>query len=274
MNGWVNDTGEVFIIYTRESLASEVQISYRKVIECMKQLSAVELIWERRCGRGDANQIYLAKVELTDNDAYTYESVPFVSRDNEAAASRTAEITCLNIQDKQDMRKSHFKNRENRTSRTADKAHQDLRKPHTKKKDIKKTDKKKTNKSQSVRYDEDELCSIIEQCELELFPDDAAKVFENIIERLFYTDGFESGNCLLPNSIVRSRLKRLNYEILQNAQVKLCGNLNNEITNSTAYITAVVFNCITEMDGDLMVDPFLNRLRGIPPPLLKEGIKY
>jgi len=59
LNGWVNDTGEVFIIYTRESLASEIQISYRKALECMKQLAAVELIWERRCGRGDANQIYL-----------------------------------------------------------------------------------------------------------------------------------------------------------------------------------------------------------------------
>ena len=29
----------------------------------MKELSAAGLIWEKRCGRGNANQIYLALVE-------------------------------------------------------------------------------------------------------------------------------------------------------------------------------------------------------------------
>lgn len=57
LNGWINDDGEVFIIYTRRSLAGEMQVSYHKIIESMKELSSAGLIWERRCGRGDANQI-------------------------------------------------------------------------------------------------------------------------------------------------------------------------------------------------------------------------
>ena len=40
LNGWINDAGEVFIIYTRKSLADEMQVSYRKVIDSMKELSA------------------------------------------------------------------------------------------------------------------------------------------------------------------------------------------------------------------------------------------
>ena len=48
LNGWINDAGEVFIIYTRKSLADEMQVSYRKVIDSMKELSAAGLIWERR----------------------------------------------------------------------------------------------------------------------------------------------------------------------------------------------------------------------------------
>ena len=63
LNGWLNDDGEVFIIYTRRSLSSEMQVSYHKIIEAMKELSSAGLIWERRCGCGDANQIYLALVE-------------------------------------------------------------------------------------------------------------------------------------------------------------------------------------------------------------------
>ena len=30
LNGWLNDDGEVFIIYTRRSLSSEMQVSYHK----------------------------------------------------------------------------------------------------------------------------------------------------------------------------------------------------------------------------------------------------
>ena len=30
MNGWINDAGEVFIIFTRQELADEMQISFRK----------------------------------------------------------------------------------------------------------------------------------------------------------------------------------------------------------------------------------------------------
>jgi hypothetical protein len=75
LNGWINDDGEVFIIYTRQSLADEIQISYRRVIDCMKELSALDLIWEHRCGRGDANQIYLAQAELTSGNTPEYKSI-------------------------------------------------------------------------------------------------------------------------------------------------------------------------------------------------------
>ena len=33
LNGWVNEDGAVFIIYTRRSLAEEMQVSYRKINE-------------------------------------------------------------------------------------------------------------------------------------------------------------------------------------------------------------------------------------------------
>ncbi len=65
-NGWTNEDGAVFIIYTRHSLAEEMQVSYRKIIKAMKELSAAGLIWEKRCGQGKANQIYLALVEGTE----------------------------------------------------------------------------------------------------------------------------------------------------------------------------------------------------------------
>ena len=82
LNSWVNEDGAVFIIYTRRSLADEMQVSYRKIIEAMKELSAAGLIWEKRCGRGNANQIYLALVE---HEEVKGGSAPFVEPDHEAA---------------------------------------------------------------------------------------------------------------------------------------------------------------------------------------------
>lgn len=38
-NGWVNRYGEVYVIYTREDLAQEMQVSYKKAIACIKELT-------------------------------------------------------------------------------------------------------------------------------------------------------------------------------------------------------------------------------------------
>ena len=48
-------------IYTREDLAGEMQISYRKAISCFKELTEKHLVWEQRQGRGLPNRIYLAQ---------------------------------------------------------------------------------------------------------------------------------------------------------------------------------------------------------------------
>lgn len=87
LNGWINDAGEVFIIYTRDSLAQEIQLSYHKILDSMKELTAACLIWEKRRGRGDANQIYLARVE---HPQLKGGSAPFVSSKHEAAGGGDA----------------------------------------------------------------------------------------------------------------------------------------------------------------------------------------
>ena len=62
-NGWVNRHGEVYVIYPREALAQEMQVSYRKAISCFKELAQKRLLWEHRQGRGMPNRIFLAEVQ-------------------------------------------------------------------------------------------------------------------------------------------------------------------------------------------------------------------
>ena len=104
----------------------------------------------------------------------------------------------------------------------------------------------------------------MDACELQIFEPEVARVFENAVERLFYSDSFRIGNATLPQSRVRSRLHLLDCIILQTAEGKLRSNLDRKVKNSTAYVMATIFNCISESESDLLVDPYLNSLGGPP----------
>ena len=70
-NGCVNDLGEVFVIFLRRELARELRIGEKHVTAAFQKLAELDLIWEKRCGRGDANQIYLASVQPADAPSYS-----------------------------------------------------------------------------------------------------------------------------------------------------------------------------------------------------------
>ena len=305
LNNWINDDGEVFIIYTRQSLADEIQISYRRVIECVKELKALELIWEHRCGRGDANQIYLARAGLTgccdcSNDG-GYDSAPFTAQEDsrhadsahlDGGASHEPEAQTLCPQDEaipprpvetahHEVQNQYVKSCENGTSRSAGMAFQDLREPHASYIDKNNTDFSDID-SQSVRHahtraraspdrradgEIEELDGIIERCDLWTFPLETAKVFESAIERLYFSESFKIGNCTLPQRKVRSHLNELDNIKLQTAEYKISRNTDTDIRNTTAYTMAVVFNSIWETESDLMNDPYLNSLSNTSCPV-------
>ena len=101
-NGWVNERGEVFVIFPRRALAKELRICEQRVTAAFKKLVELELVWEKRCGRGDANQIYLASVTPIDDPSY--ECVPFCSESYESCGSRTADSAFLDTEEPQDTR--------------------------------------------------------------------------------------------------------------------------------------------------------------------------
>lgn len=294
LNGWTNESGEVFIIYTRASLAEEIQISYRKAIEAMKELTGRKLVWEKRCGRGDANQIYLARVDHTEAHGG---SVPFVGPDSEAAgvlppetAARSAGPALLTedgagsddgipgLRDvktaplgPEDMPHGHFLTCGGGTSGGAGPVGLEVPGPYPSKKDFNKPDGSYPDVSPSSpgadrqRQAEEllELDQILVQCDLHAFDHETAKVFENAIERLFFSEVYHIGKACLPQAKVRSHLHELDAIKLQAAEQKLHQN-RREVKNSTAYTMAVIFNTIWECESDLMVDPYLNQLRELP----------
>ena len=241
--GWVNDQGEVFVIFPRLALAEELRICEKRVTAAFRALAERELIWEKRCGRGDANQIYLAKVEPQDDPAY--QCAPFLTEGGADGGSRTADSAVLSEDDPP----------------------QEPQDQPSSKKERRKKERSQKEVSQSVSADadglaaEEELADILDACELYCFEPETAKVFENAIERLFYSDSFRIGNATLPQSRVRAKLRLLDGMVLRTAEDKLHANLEHNVKNSTAYTMAVIFTCIAESESDLMIDPYLNSLR-------------
>ena len=274
--GWVNDEGEVFVIFPRKALAAELRICEKRVTTAFRTLAAMHLIWEKRCGRGDANQIYLAKVEPVDDPAY--ECTPFSSEAHEEDGSRTADLAVLDSdgepQAAEKPQDGQIKNSKNGSFRTVDLVVAEPPELPPSNNEIRKKERRQKKVSLSIRDapetggqtdEEAELMGILNACELYLFPQDTKRVFENAIERLYYSDSFRIGNATLPRNRVLAKLRLLNGVILQEAERKLTANLEQEVKNSTAYIMATVFNAITESESDLMVDPYLNSLRAPNP---------
>lgn len=267
-NGWVNDQGEVFVIFPRKALAAELRICEQRVTAAFRKLAELQLIWEKRCGRGDANQIYLATVIPMEDNAY--ECAPFLSPNQDECGSRTPDFEVLDETDGyQESQNMQPKNGRNSSSRTAESALPEPQEPSPSYTDISYPDSSNTQVSHSVSQtepadEEKELMSILDACELSYFPPEIARSFENAIERLFYSDSFRIGNATLPKSRVRSKLHLLSGMVLREAENKLRANLSTPVRNSTSYIMSTIFNCITECESDLIVDPYLNALRAPP----------
>ena len=270
-NGWVNERGEVFVIFPRKALAKELRICEQRVTAAFKKLVELELVWEKRCGRGDANQIYLAYVTPQDDPAYT--SAPFTAPE-EGGGSRTADPAALEStksgaseQEPQDLRP---KSREICDLRTAEIEVTEQQNMTPSKKEKRKIDRSQIEAIPSVstlardgltdEEREDGFLDILDECELSCFAPETALVFENAIERLYYADSYRIGNATLPQSRVRAKLRRLDGMILREVERKLRENQKQNVKNSTAYIMAVLFNCIAEGESDLLIDPYLNSL--------------
>ncbi len=259
LNGWVNGENEVFVIFTRESLAEEMGVSVRKAIACFKELSAAGLIWERRLGRGYPNQIYLAAAQLSGKEAAGHKAAPFIPRSAESAGLKDAgSAGQLEDAEDTDMQNPQVLNCQNGNSKAAEPAAQELPVLQANKKEKEYTKLSENEKSPSDGAERAKLNGLLSSCGLWSLPLEEAGVFRNAIERLWYADRFTVDGVILPREKLRRDLLRLDADILLDTCRKLRQN-TTQVRNSTAYIMAALLNNIWEYESDVMLDPELNR---------------
>lgn len=58
-NRWIDDEGKVYIIYQISEIQEDINISKRKVVDCLAELEGIGLIQKKKQGSGLPNQIYV-----------------------------------------------------------------------------------------------------------------------------------------------------------------------------------------------------------------------
>lgn len=271
-NGWVNRHGEVYIIYTREDLARELQVSYRKAIACFKELADRRLVWEQRQGRGLPNRIFLAEVVLDEKAAYGYDCAPF------CPTPRPAEIAYLDEVDEgreqepsggipDNMVENMPDMEDGAQARPAKAANQELQKTHTSKKEKSKKEYRDTDDDlptvprAGAEDGREAIAAILQRCELSRYAPEEAEVFRDAVSWLYYCGRLQLGACTYPQGYVRDTLRRLDADVLDEALYRLRRNENEAISNMLVYTAKVIFSTIVEMGSEALLDPVLNQVK-------------
>lgn len=228
MNKWINDKGEIYLIYTRKEIQSKLNLSDKPVTRAFKELRETNLIKEERQGFGKPNLIYIGKIEreeLKINNIDTDNNC--IEMDNVLEDNRIKEDYCVEentIQETEYLRAN--------------------------KKDNIKHKNNNIDVSQSEREAKN-LEDIKQKCELYLFKESQRNIIENTLDLMFYSNNLKVGQAVLPQEIVRSRMQLLNASIIFYAFNKLNYlKQDSQIHNSTNFIISCLYNAITEYYSD------------------------
>ena len=227
INKWINNKGEIYLIYTRKEIQSKLNLSDKPVTRAFKELREANLIKEEKQGFGKPNLIYIGKIEHEELQINDINTDDYIEMDNLLTDNRIKEDYCVG--------KNTILETENLRAN-------------------KKDNKKHKNNNIDVSQSEIEtknLEAIKQKCELYLFKESQRNIIENTLDIMFYSNNLKIGQAVLPQEVVRSRMQLLNASIIFYAFDKLNYlKQDSKIHNSTNFMISCLYNAITEYYSD------------------------
>ena len=101
--------------------------------------------------------------------------------------------------------------------------------------------------------DDQFLERIYSQCEIHIWDEEVGQVFQNAIDRLYYSESFKIDKAILPQSKIRSCLNLIDSGVLVEVYNGLRALGDKLIRNKTQYIMAMIINGIFEK-GEVMIE--------------------
>lgn len=249
-NNWINEDGEVYLIYKREEIADILCITYKKAIAAFKELITAGLLLEKRQGRGFPNRLFVLKCELEDSDAGAFggefDNPKSAENESKEPANPYCEQICQNdslrIPDSavQERQKQHIRTFQNSSSRPSDSTVQDMPKSQTIQTYYNYNNKSDTEKNQST---DPALREILTNCRFCDFEEKTAQMLESAVRALYYTERLRVGRAVLPRNEIQRLLKRVNADTLIDV-LEIMRKNENEIRNPTGYLYSLILNSV------------------------------
>lgn len=229
INHWINNQGEIYLIYTRKEIQNKLNLSDKPVTRAFKELRNANLIKEEKQGFGKPNLIYIGKIEHEEIET------------NDIISDYNKETDSEYIRLDNQRRRDYFEG-EHPISNT-----ENLR---INNKYIIKQKNNNIDVSQSD-IEKENLEYIKQKCELYLFDEKQRNIIENALDIMFYSKELKIGKAILPKENVRSRMQLLNASIIFYALDKLNYlKPDTQIYSSTNFIISCLYNAITEYYSD------------------------
>ena len=218
MNTWINKESELYLFYKRDELQEQLGLCEKTIVKIIKELKEFNLIYEKRQGLGKSNLIFVYKIEEVKE--------------------------CQNENCK-------FYNSK------------DIKNTVLEKQNLQGNNNNKYNNNSVSQYNEEmeELEEIKGKCELDfLLTTDEYRmkpIFENLLELMNFSKKLKINNAILPQQIIREKMKKLNSGIILytiDKLNKLENDAESNLKNSTNFLITCLYNCITEyyLDSEIM----------------------
>ena len=256
-NEWFNNKEQVYLVFTRKEMADTLNISEKTVGEVIKELKKYKLICEERRGLGKPNLIYLSNFIVDKGkDESEKEKIDIFEKKNVKNYNEENYISESEENSNQEFSNVQVKNSNILSYESENNAVQEMKKIHTNNTEYSNTNYNNTEISQL-----EELEEIKDKCELHILEEEdefgnvnyrKREMVENAIEIMYFSQDIRVDNAIIPQELVRRKLKQLNGAKICYALDKLNTKLINtqNVTNTTKYLISCIYNAITEYYSD------------------------
>lgn len=220
-NGWFDEHGNVYIIFTQKEAARLLSPAKRKVFDLFNMLKNVNLI-ETGGKRNSAYIFYVKKPTKAENGADTLQNLQ----------PGDAEIASDTLQSPQ--------------PEDAEIANDMLQNLQVNKNYINKTEISKNKKSHSSfclekKEDDPLLKQILENCELEIWNDGTYNLLENALRRMYYSKSIKvCGRTVYRDEILKSLLKQSADSVI--FAYDSFKNTKAQVVSPQEYLISLLFN--------------------------------
>ena len=254
-NGWQDNLGRIYIIYSIEELMEDFNVGSQKAVSILKELETFGLIEKKRQGFGKPNLIFVKNFFFMENA----DTVPSQTQNGENHNSRMVKIT------NQEFPFSQSLNCENQSTRIVKPNNQELRKSKGNNTDSNDTDVSNTESNISNRMiDIPRLREKIKnQIEYGVVRENLTQekgyngkllpeLLDEVVEIMIETAINQSPTIKIgafaeyPTVYVQERFSRLRASHIVSVIFALSQN-STEVKNSKSYILATLFNIVTTL---------------------------